>query len=129
MKKENKLYELILQSINDLSEATRAKNERNDNEFTEKIWKINADLEYLTFIMNLARENASDLWKEDMKTMRIVDLDKELSMVTQLLYEALSAIAKDTDVAYRKIWFARGNMLTIQKKIDNLRARQNSQQP
>jgi hypothetical protein len=62
-----------------------------------------------------------DVWKKREKLKRGVDLTIILSLVQDSLKEA----EKDDSVdgMYRKVWIARGRILSIQRRLNNTKAK------
>jgi hypothetical protein len=98
----------------------KAKMKAENKIFSKTMWVVGSDLEYLTFILNLSRENSDDLWKENMKVARVVDIDSELVTIQQLLCGALSTVLTNLEETYRKVWLAQLYVLRIQRKEERL---------
>ena len=124
MVNENRLAELLLQATSNLEKAVKAKAAGNSKVFSEKIWEVGADLEYLTFIVGLNREDSDESWKGNVKFPRAVDVDGELSTIQKLLKEALSAIDINIKEVYERAWLARGHMLRIQRALERATSKQ-----
>ena len=130
MAHKDKLMELLLQTINNLENAMQAKIEENSIRFSEKIWKVAADLEYFTFIVKLSiRKEDSDIWIENLKTARTMNIDDELLTAQKLLREAASALATSLEESYRKAWSAQEHILRVQGKLERTMTKQNRPQP
>ena len=115
-----KMAKLLLQTINDLQIALKTKIEGDTKALSKKIWEVGANLEYLLFIINISRsqKNSSEEWKKNEKIARTFNMDYELSIVQALLGEASSIILVDLEEGYRKVWFAQGHLLRVQKALE-----------
>jgi hypothetical protein len=93
---------------------------REERAFDVHIWKAAFYLEYLTFLLSLSRTNGDDAWKKREKLERGIDLTTTLSLVRDLLKEA----EEDGSIegVYRKTWVARGRILSIQRRLDKIKA-------
>ena len=123
MIRDKRLAELLLQATNNLKKAVKAKMKGDYRLLSEKVWEIGADLEYLLFIISLSRENSNDLWKENVKTTRTVDIDYELTTIQSLLKEASSSLEVNLEECYMKMWFARGCTLRVQRTLERTTAK------
>ena len=78
---ESKVTQVLHHATTSLQEAAKAKMKAENKIFSETMWVVELDLEYLTFILNLSRENPDGLWKESVKVAQVVDVDRELTTV------------------------------------------------
>lgn len=115
------IRETLLKANLSIDYACRALTRREERAFDDYIWKTAFYLEYLTFLLSLSRTNVDDVWKKREKLKRGVDLTIILSLVQDSLKEA----EKDDSVdgMYRKVWIARGRILSIQRRLNNAKAK------
>ncbi|RLI36647.1 hypothetical protein DRO66_05230 [Candidatus Bathyarchaeota archaeon] len=115
------IRETLLKVNLSIDYACSALTRREERAFDDYIWKTAFYLEYLTFLLSLSRTNVDDVWKKREKLKRGVDLTIILSLVQDSLKEA----EKDDSVddMYRKVWIARGRILSIQRRLNNAKAK------
>ena len=106
------------QVMNYLEDALKTIRERDDLTLSKKIWKIGVGLEYLLFLIGLSRPNSEEECKESEKMARTGNIEYELLAVKSLLKEATSALLIDIEEGYKKVWFAQGHLLRVQRALE-----------
>jgi hypothetical protein len=115
------IRETLLKANLSIDHACSALTRREERAFDDYIWKTAFYLEYLTFLLSLSRTNVDDVWKKKEKLKRGVDL----TIILSLAQDSLKKAEKDDSVdgMYRKVWIARGRILSIQRRLNNTKAK------
>ena len=114
---EKRLTKLLEQVIQNMENALKFREKGDKKAFLKEIWKVGADLEYLTFLINLKMENSDQSWKGNVSSSRTVDIEGEISSVQSLLREALYNVNTKIEEVYRKTWLAKGHLLSVQRGL------------
>jgi hypothetical protein len=111
-----KIRDALQRAITQLHEAILACTRGRDEEVVDAVWRGASEIEYLTFLLSLARGEMADPWKARRVPHAQTFVDS-LRRAEEQLTEALTNNA-DPEVVYRLAWQARGHALDAQRRLD-----------
>ena len=111
-----KIHGALQRAVAQLREAIHACTDGHDEVVIDAVWRSASEMEYLTFLLSLARGEMTDPWKAQ-PLPRARTLIDSLRHAEAQLTEALANTA-DPEVVYQLAWQARGHALDAQRRLD-----------
>jgi hypothetical protein len=116
MPRPAKIRDTLQRAVAQLREAILACTDGRDEVVVDAVWRSASEMEYLTFLLSLARGEKAYPWKAR-RVPRARTIVDSLRRAEEQLTEAL-ANAGNPDVVYRLTWHARGHALGAQRQLD-----------
>lgn len=116
MPRPAKLRDTLERAVAQLREAIQACTDGRDDVVVDAVWRSASEMEYLTFLLSLARGEVDDPWKAR-RVPRARTIVDSLRRAEERLTEALADTA-DPEGVYKLVWQARSQALDAQRRLD-----------
>lgn len=111
---------LLQQTIQALDHARNVLARQASRDFVDQVWTAAFHLEYLTFLLSLARPQEEDEWKTWTPRERVGDVATILADVRDTLKDVVEETSKEG--VYRTAWLTRGRLLWVQRRWEQRKA-------
>lgn len=110
---------LIQKSLEELDLALKAYIKKDFEEVNKRVWNTSSEIEYLLFMLRIQTKIKEKVAFTPQKEGQNFDVAEHIVKAQELLQESLELCRqKQIEETYKKIFSARGYLVTLQEKIE-----------